>query len=90
LLCLDCDTIRIAVQSAASVQKAILIENVSRRYVYHPSTAGVARESIARNEANTPQQSWGFEREPPEAVMKDLGILVREMGFHEDAGFRCI
>jgi hypothetical protein len=50
---------------------------------------GVARESIARKEANTPQQSWGFEG-PPEAVMKDLGILVREMGFHEDAGFSCI
>ena len=24
-------------------------------------------------EANNPQQSWGFEGEPPEAVIKDFG-----------------
>jgi hypothetical protein len=24
--------------------------------------------------ANNPQQSWGFEGEPPEAVIKDLGM----------------
>jgi hypothetical protein len=26
---------------------------------------------IDSGEANNPQQSWGFEGEPPEAVMKD-------------------
>jgi len=36
------------------------------------------------------QQSWGFEGEPPEAVMKDLRMLVRETGLHEDASFNCI
>jgi hypothetical protein len=40
--------------------------------------------------ANNPEQSWGFEGEPSEAVMKDLGILVPEMGLHEDASFNCI
>jgi hypothetical protein len=35
---------------------------------------GLARQ--ARSEfANDPQQSWGFEGEPPKAVMKDSGIL---------------
>jgi hypothetical protein len=40
--------------------------------------------------ANNPQPSWGFEGEPPEAVMKHLGILVREIGLHEDSSFSCV
>ena len=27
-------------------------------------------------ETNNPQQSWGFEGEPPKAVMKDYGIRI--------------
>jgi hypothetical protein len=39
------------------------------------------------NLANNPEQSWGFEGEPPEAVTKDFGT---EMRLHEDASFSCI
>ena len=42
--------------------------------------------------AITPQQSWGFEGEPPKAVLKDLGILRilgREIGLYEVASFSC-
>ena len=40
----------------------------SRRGVI-PTTGG---RTVGR-EANNPQQSWGFDGEPPEAVMKDFG-----------------
>src|SRR5271169_7212068 len=33
--------------------------------------AGLAEDSDGTAVANNPQQSWGFEGEPPEAVMKD-------------------
>jgi hypothetical protein len=39
-----------------------------------------------RKKANNPQQSWGFEGEPPKAVMKDSG--TRD-GLYEDASFSC-
>jgi hypothetical protein len=34
-------------------------------------------ETAAYYQANNPQQSWGFEGEPPEAVIKDSGTRVR-------------
>ena len=38
------------------------------------SRASLELEVIAlRHQANNPQQSWGFEGEPPEAVTKDFG-----------------
>jgi adenine-specific DNA methylase len=38
-------------------------------------------------QANNPQQSWGFDGEPPEAVIKESGT---RMGLQEDASFNCI
>jgi hypothetical protein len=36
----------------------------------------------SRTSANNPQQSWGFEGEPPEAVIKeDLRILVEDTAY---------
>ena len=32
-------------------------------------------DGLITEEANKPQQSWGFEGEPPKAVMKDSRIL---------------
>jgi len=57
----------------------------------HAERTGRVTEQVRDlGEANNPQQSWGFEGKPPEAVMKDLRILVRETGLHEDASFNCI
>ncbi len=36
--------------------------------------------------ANNPQRSWGFDGEPPEAVMKDSGTKMR---LYEEASFSC-
>ena len=37
----------------------------------HPAVGLMGRK--AATQANNPQQSWGFEGEPPEAVIKDSG-----------------
>jgi hypothetical protein len=34
---------------------------------------GAGLQNVFGGEANNPQQSWGFEGEPPEAVIKDSG-----------------
>jgi len=41
-------------------------------------------QRTTKSPANNPQQTWGFEGEPPEAVIEDLRILVREIRLHED------
>jgi hypothetical protein len=40
--------------------------------ILQPWAAEVVKEA-RRSRANNPQQSWGFEGEPPEAVIKDYG-----------------
>ena len=38
--------------------------------------------------ANNPQQSWGFDEEPPEAVMKDAGTRDWTLCY-EEPSFSC-
>ena len=58
--------------------------------VYGDSLRGVdsginhCAQRTTKSPANNPQQTWWFEGEPPEAVIKDLRILVREIRLHED------
>jgi hypothetical protein len=42
----------------------------------NPVPNSCPRSSANWDEANNPQQSWGFEGEPPEAVIKDSGTRV--------------
>jgi hypothetical protein len=40
------------------------------------------------DQANNPQQSWGFDGEPPEAVMKDAGTRDWTLCY-EEPSFSC-
>jgi hypothetical protein len=46
-----------------------------RRYLERQAVAKrqLLQKMISARQANDPQQSWGFEGEPPEAVIKDSG-----------------
>jgi hypothetical protein len=52
----------------------------------HPESPAAIGFLTKPSPANNPQQSWGFEGEPPEAVMKDSRTRI---GLYEEASFSC-
>jgi integrase len=60
-----------AICAKLGVNEKVTPHDLRRTFSSRVTALGFGREAM--NRANNPQQSWGFDGEPPEAVMKDSG-----------------